>query len=247
MKKIFLTFLSVAYFFAVFAQKTNWESSLRFGASYYKGNVNRSDLLGEGKVKHVDSIFEYAMEFKEVYSESENKQNNQEMLGSIKVDIYPTAKFSPFAVLSAFSNTKKGFDLRTTELLGMKYVFFKYPSDAKSVKELKGVYSVSVAFQHDYEKYTGVDSSTQKYRVSFRPKIRQKIFPNTFLEHFTFFRFDISDEKNYGIESNTSITVKISKMLDLKISYEYDYVNKPPLITLKKEDQAFISSIVFNF
>ena len=112
-------------------------------------------------------------------------------------------------------------------------------------------YSLSVAGLYSIEKYTPPTNpdetkkeDAEKVRLSFRPKIKHKLAANTYFEHYTFYQPNFNDFNDYMIESKTSITNKLTSVLFLDLSFEYEYVSRPPSVDIKKEDVAFIISLI---
>jgi len=242
MKKIsFLTIVFLISINVIFAQKDNWSGEFKLGGSYYKGNVNKTDLRSIGEVSHKDSTFEFTTSYKTVYGINNNIENNREFSSMAKFDWRPYSIVSPFIAFSSYNNIYKGYDLRLTGIAGSKFAFSR-PNYS---------YSLSVAGLYSIEKYTPPKDitelqkdDTEKVRLSLRPKIKQKLSANTYFSHYTFFQPNVNDFSDYMIESRTSISNKLTSVLFLDISLEYEYVSRPPSVDIKNEDVAFIISLI---
>ncbi len=245
--KHLLIFCAVFFVSFVSFSQDKWKSAVTIGSSYYKGNVNNLDLRGEFNVTRKDKMLETSLFGKAIYGKAEKVKNNEEYLGGLKFDLFPQSRLSPFLAGSYFENKFKGYEYQVSGLLGAKWVFFRDSATFDGKKMLSSDFSISAAGQYDYEKYAGKDSTKQKVRVSIRPKFKQRIGQYAYFEHITFVKLNVEKTDDYSIETSTSITVQLIKYLNLKVSHEYDYVNIPPLSTVKKEDHAFITSIIFSF
>ncbi len=248
MKSRFLITLSLILIFnSAYAQqkKGKWKGNFSLGGFYYYGNVDKFDIRSQGSVLHKDSLFEFSSSYKTNYGRTEGIEKNREIKGTLKCDWKPYSMLSPFLAISAYNNIYKGYDLRLSGLLGAKYSFLTKPNYA---------YSVSVAAIYSIENYTPPADTTkpdlpnkEKFRLSIRPKIKHKLGKNVYFQHITFYRPNIFEFSDYIIESKTTIKNKLTKILFLDLSFEYEYVNKPPSAEIKKSDYVFIVSLQVKF
>ncbi len=225
----------------IFAQKDKWSGEFKLGGSYYKGNINKTDLRSIGKVSHKDSTFEFSTNYKTIYGMNNNVENNREFSSIAKFDWRPYSIISPFIAFSAYNNIYKGYDLKITGIAGSKFTF----------ERPNYIYSLSMAGVYSIEKYTipkdpndVKKDDAEKIRLSFRPKVKYQLGPNTFFEHYTFYQPNTKDFSDYIVESKTSISNKLTNVLFLDISFEYEYVSTPPSTDIDEEDVAFIISLI---
>ncbi len=231
---------------SVFSQdQGKWNGKFSLGGSYYKGNVNKIDLRSDGTVSHTDSTFEFSTSYKTIYGRTDGDENNREFKSNVKCDWKPYSIISPFLAFGAYNNIYKGYDLKLSALSGAKIVLFK---------DKKYNYSISAAAIYSFENYTLPKDSTEaekpdkeKIRVSLRPKIKQQLGENVYLEHITFYQPNIVDFSDYIIETKTSLTNKLTDVLFLDLSFEYEYVSSPPSKDIEKNDFAFIVSLIVKF
>ncbi len=222
----------------IFAQ---WSGKFKLGGSYYSGNVNKVDLRSTGSVSHKDSTFEFSTSYKTIYGMNEKIENNREFSSIVKFDWQPYAIVSPFIAFNPYHNIYKGYDLRITGLGGLKFAWAKPNFN----------YSLSIAGMYSIEKYTAPSdpADIQKpddeiIRLSVRPKIKQKLGKNVVFSHYTFYKPMVTDFGDYMIESKTSITNKLTSILFLDMSFEYEYVSKTPSEDILNEDMAFVISLI---
>lgn len=238
---------SILLFFVVltssflFAQNDNWSGEFKLGGSYYKGNINKMDMRSIGSISHKDSTFEFATKYKTIYGMNNGEENNREFSSIANFDWRPYSIISPFIAFSAYHNIYKGYDLRITGVGGTKFAYTK-PNFS---------YSLSLAGLYSIEKYTApsnpedeVRPDSEIFRLSARPKIKYKLGKTVYFEHYTFYQPNVHDFSDYMIESRTSITNKLTKILFMDLSFEYEYMSLPPSTDIKKEDLAFVVSLV---
>ncbi len=248
MKKIIFShvlIISVCIFlnFSLSAQQ-KWSGKFSVGGSYYSGNVNKTDIRSEGTVSHTDSTFEFATEYKTIYGRTNKVENNREFSYAVKFDWKPFSRFSPFLALENYSNVYKGYDLRLSSLAGLKWEFLKIKSTRVSV---------SSAALYGIENYTKpedpskpVKENREILRISFRPKIVQKLGESVTLKHTTYYQPNIRRFSDFNIENKTTLSNKLTNLLALDITLEHDYVSSPPSEEIKKQDVAFVISLRVN-
>lgn len=245
MKKIFLLFICLLTNYFLIAQDTEskWSGKFTVGGSYYKGNVDKTDIRSDGTVSHKDSTFEFSTSYKTIYGRNGTEENNREFSSTVKFDWKPYSRISPFLAFETYSNVYKGYDLRLSGLAGAKTTLFENDNSD---------YSLSAAVLYSIESYTKPDSGDAKpnneiIRLSLRPKIEQKLGENVVLKHTTYYQPNINNFSDYRIETSTSITNKLTDVLFLDLAFEYDYVSTPPSDDVEKEDIAFIISLIIKF
>lgn len=238
---IFLIF-SVSGLFA----QNKWHYNFGLGASLNTGNVNICNISNDGAIERNDSIVAFDTHYKLLYSALIHKDNvvqqweesNFEVNGGIKMDLYQYGKYSPFLACEMLTNKYKGYDLKVSGLIGMKYRLFVKP----------GVYdySISAAFVYDWNDFTDATVlPNNNYRISIRPKFTQKIAENLTLSNITFYQPSVLDFGDYIISSVTKLQTKITRMLFLDLSFAYEYRSRVPAENYKKHD--ILSEISLRF
>lgn len=230
-----------------------WDTQLGFAASFYTGNVESFNVRTDSQITRKDSIIESKLFGKIIYSETDKKRNNEEYSSGIQFDYKPYNKLTPFILFTTYRNQFKKYDLRLSGLAGAKWVIYK---NLDSLKKIQSEYSISVAFVYDHEKYTaqfdteGTDitpANKQKLRLSVRPKIKQRITENIYLQNTTFYQPNFKNFDDYFIDSETSITTKLHKRVDLGLSYEFHYISKPVNEDVENTDQTILAKLTIKF
>jgi len=239
-KKIFFILISVLIVNVGFSQekKGEWNTKLSLGTFLYTGNTEKFDFVSDYSLTRKDSLLESNLFLKGAYGEVEKVQNKQEFVGGLKFDYTPKSKFSPFILLSMYNNKFKDIELRFSSLLGAKYTF---------LNNANSDYSFSAALQYDTERYYESSPNKEKFRLSFRPRIKQKIGENAEFVFVSFYQPNVENFDDFMLVANASLTAKLFKNLAIKLSYNYDYESMPVLETIKKTDTSFITSVVINF
>ncbi len=246
-KKI-LTTIAVLLPFISYSQLN---TKISVGGALYTGNVDKSDFRVAGEAAYKDSTYELSTFLKLEYGEVEKTANREEYSGGIKFDYKPSAKVTPFAMITAYKNKYKGYDLRLSGYLGAKYTI--------PTKNKENSYSISSAVIYDNERYPeieGIEKSNKNLiRLSIFPQIKQKLGKSIFLAHQTLFKYTILSEpedkvkvegNDWIIDSKTSLTNKLSEKIYLELIYEINYVGRTPNKAIKNTDQAFYVSLVIK-
>ena len=224
-----------------------WNCNLGLGASMNTGNVNNCNVSNDASLKRNDSLISLDFHYKLLYSslidktgsDEQWKETNFEINGGMKFDLYQYDKYSPFLACEMITNKYKGYDLKVSGLIGMKFRLFTKPG--------RYDYSISGAFVYD-----GVDFSdntylpTNNYRISIRPKIKQRIVGNLSLVHQTFYQPSVLDWNDFIIYSVTKLQNKITLKLFLDITFTYEYRSRVPSDGYKHNDMLTEVSIRYK-
>ncbi len=234
--RFFLFTLLIFSTMHVFAQG-NWNYSVGLGASLNTGNVNNCNISNDGSIIRNDSIVAFDFNYKFLYSSLIHKSSigqdwertNFEINSGVKLDLYQYGKYSPFLACEMLTNKFKGYDLKMSGLIGFKFRVFVIPSICD--------YSISAAFVYDWSKFTDPTVlPNNNYRISIRPKVKQKIADNLTLLHCTFYQPSVLDWNDYIINSLTKLQTKITRKLFLDLSFTYEYRSRVPSENYRHHD-----------
>ena len=227
--------------------QAKWHYNVGLGASLNTGNVNNCNIINDGAVQRNDSLVAFDAHYKLIYSalvdrnsaDQHWKETNFEINGGVKIDLFQYGVWSPFLACEMLTNKYKGYDFKVSGLVGVKYRIYTIPKVCD--------YSISAAFVYDWTDFTDeTHLPNNNYRISIRPKIRQKLGENLTLLHTTFFQPSVLDFGDFIITSVTKLQTQITKKLFLDISFTYDYRSRVPSENYKKHDILTEVSIRFK-
>ena len=227
------------------AQK-NWHYNFGLGASLNTGNVNNCNISNDGAVERNDSLIAFDAHYKLLYSslidksggDQHWKETNFEVNGGVKMDLFQHDKYSPFLACEMLTNKYKGYDLRLSGLIGMKYRIYTVPGFCD--------YSISAAFVYDWTDFTDeTHLLNNNYRVSIRPKVKQRLAENLTLLYTLFYQPSVLDFDDYIINSTIKLQTQITRKLFLDIAFSYEYRSRVPAENYKKHD--FLSEVSVRY
>ena len=237
---IVLIFSSIALF-----SQNKWNYDLGLGASLNTGNVNNCNLSNDGSLTRNDSLIALDFHYRLLYSSLISKtgqhweESNFEINSGVKLDLYQWSTFSPFLAFEQLTNKYKGYDLKMSGLLGMKFKLFVKPTIYD--------YSISVAFVYDWTDFTDeTHLLNNNYRISIRPKFTQRLTENLTLYNCTFYQPSVLDFDDYIINSQTKLQTQITRKVFLDLSFTYEYRSHVPSENYKKHDILSEVSIRFK-
>lgn len=223
------------------AKEKKMSGFLSAGGSLSSGNIDKTDIKATGGVATDDSIVSFELAGKYVFAESDHKTKNNGIESSLKLDFIQYRKWSPLLACEYIHNTYKGYNFRLDAVAGVKYNIYSKPK--------VNAYSISLAVIYDIVDYTD-DKKTlddQAFRLSLRPKMKQKIGESVYLIEKIFYQPKINDFKDYLIRNETEIECKIVSALYLSVIYEFDYRSVlPPIkedVTYKHSDHSLEFSL----
>lgn len=244
--RILLFFLLALCIKGTLAQDS-WHYNIGLGASLNTGNVNNCNVSNDASIKRNDSVVALDFHYRLLFSSLINKNNtgphweltNFEINGGLKTDLFQYDKYSPFLACEMLTNKFKGYDLKLSGLIGMKFRIYTIPSFCD--------YSISGAFVYDWTDFTDeTHLLNNNYRISIRPKITQKLSENLTLYHTTFYQPSVLDLNDYLINSNTKLQTQITRKFFLDLSFTYEYRSRVPSENYKKHDILTEVSIRFK-
>jgi hypothetical protein len=211
------------------AQK-KWNYEFAVGASQNTGNVDNLSLKNNSEFYMEDTIICFDAYYKLIYQKEDEEETNKGINGGVKFDFYQFKKWSTFLATEMISNHFKGYDFKTSALIGAKYIFHQ--------KKDTSEYSLSLAFVYDNVNYTDENTNLNKenWRISIRPKISQKIGESLKIFHTTFYQPSIKDFGDYIVNTTTVLENKLSKRLFIDISFNYEYRSEIPTDEYKHTD-----------
>lgn len=233
----FFVFILLAFSAIHAHSQSKWNFNIGLGASLNTGNVNNCNVSHDAGVTRNDSVLAFDCHYRFLYSSlilksdagREWEETNKEVNGGVKMDLYQYGKYSPFLACEMLTNKYKGYDLKLSGLFGFKFRIYTVPSVCD--------YSISAAFVYDWNDFTDETVlPNNNYRISIRPKIKQKIADNLTLLHYTFFQPSVLDLKDFIIHSETKLQTQITKRLFLDSSFKYDYHSRVPSETYRHYD-----------
>ena len=203
---------------------------LSAGGTLSSGNIDKTDIKATGGVATDDSIVSFELSGKYVFAESDHKTKNNGIESSLKLDFIQYRKWSPLLACEYIHNTYKGYNFRLDAVAGVKCNIYSKPK--------VNAYSISLAGIYDVVDYTD-DKKTlddRAFRLSLRPKMKQKIGDSVHLIEKIFYQPKINDFNDYLIKNETELECKIVSILYLSIIYEFDYRSVLPPI---REDVTY--------
>ena len=247
MNKLRFCLLTLLVFSVVCANAQNkWHYNFGLGASLNAGNVNNCNISNDGAVERNDSLIAFDAHYKLLYSslidksggDKHWKETNFEVNGGVKIDLFQHDKYSPFLACEMLTNKYKGYDLRLSGLVGMKYRIYTIPRLCD--------YSISAAFVYDWADFTDdTHLPNNNYRISIRPKVKQKLAENLTLLYTFFYQPSVLDFDDYIINSNIKLQTQITRKLFLDVAFSYEYRSRVPAENYKKHD--FLSEVSIRF
>lgn len=234
-KKAILLIVLIISTTSAFAQR-KWNFDLGLGASLNTGNVNNCNISNDAAVKRNDSVVAFDLHYKLLYSALIDKNNpnhweetNFEITSGVKMDLFQYSTFSPFLACEQLTNKYKGYDIKLSSLLGMKFKIYAKPSFCD--------YSISAAVVYDWIDYTEETSlPSNNYRLSIRPKFTQRLSESLTLHHCTYYQPSLLKFSDFIVNSTTKLETKINKILFLDLAFTYEYRSEVPSEDYKHSD-----------
>ena len=222
-----------------------WNFSSKNSFVFFEGNVNKFDALSNQTFERSDSTYELNGSYQFIYSENKKITNNLEHLASLTFDYKHLSKFSPFTGIFIHSNRFRGYNLRASYLLGIKWKFL----ENKIFN-----FSLSTAGLYEYDVFSKPEELTEKrksdhqmYRLSFRPRFKIRLSDKTNFVSEIFYQPEIKNFRDYIILSRTNLAIELTKHLNFIVFYQYQFFSIPVYSSLTQRDQKLQFGLEIKF
>ena len=240
-KQLIITAMMALLALPAMSQQKKWNFEFGAGASDNSGNVDNFSLKNNAGVYFEDSTMCFATRYKFIYQLENGRESNKGVNGSLNFDFYKFGEWSTFVAMELTSNHYKGYDIKTSELIGAKYNFL-YKTDTCE-------YSLSGAFVYDNVNYTDEDTylNRERVRISIRPKIKQCLGDNLMLTFVTFYQPSIKDFDDYIFNTSFHLETKMTKRIFLDLNYNYEYRSEIPSDKYRHYDSSTELTLKLKF
>ena len=221
--------------------KTKIATNISLGGNYWTGNTQKGTIIGSLHLAAVDSVKEFAFDAKYTYGGNNKKINQREFLTGLQYDYHPLSVFSPFIRVELYTNGFRNIKSRNSGLAGAKYRFYVHKKEGETTSD----FSISSALTYAYEKYTpdAESPNQQKVRLSFRPKMKQKLAKNIYFQTELYYMPKINYWRDCILYSRTNMNFLVNSNIFIKCAYEYEFESKPITKDIKKTDTMFMISL----
>ena len=189
------------------------------------GNSSFTILRTGARVKHVKTDeAEFEMSGILRYGTNGEKVIANDQKVSLKVDLWPHDRWSPFAFVDASRDVIRKLDFRSNGGAGAKYAFWDGDT---------GDASLSTALIWDYQNFILEPGSTHAEtestaRWSIRAKGQKTLSETTTVEHTTFYQPVWDRASDFLVTMTTSVSTKVLRDVSLSFEHEFLHDSVPP-------------------
>ena len=223
------------------ASKSLLSARITLDGCYQTGNTEKANVAGAVFLSAIDSIKEFSANTRFLYGSNDKTVNQREFIAGLQYDYHPLMIFSPFARFEYYNNEFQKIKGRFSGLVGIKYRYFVKPQILD--------YSISMALIYDVERYE-VDVNLpykERLRISVRPKFKHNLADNIFLIAEVYYKPNILRFDDFIVCGNVNMNYRFFKRGLFRLSYEYDYNNKPVTDGVRKTDSMLLAGLGIEF
>jgi hypothetical protein len=186
-----------------------WEAEVGLAFTSSGGNEDLTVLTTEAGISRLEtSVYELAVNSRFRYGRSDGRDVAQDLHGSINLDLWPEARWSPFLFATGEKDPFRKLDVRFNGGAGLKHTFWS--SDRDEV-------SLSGAVLYSYENLEVADSLgdgiTRVALLSWRARARRELSEGSRVEQVVFYQPAWNELDDYLVESRTSARLAFSEQL----------------------------------
>jgi len=220
----------------------HWSIQAELGFNGSGGNSSYTVLRTGLKAKHLRTdVAEFEASFLIRYGKNDEKVIADDARASLKLDVWPQNRFSPFLFADVGRDKIRKLDGRFSGGAGGKWTFWTGAS---------GKASLSAAGLYDYQDFLVVAGSTAPEseslaRWSFRTKVERKLGAASF-EQVAFYQPVWDDGSDFVLDVTHSVSTQVLGNLSLALEHQYLRDSTPPP-NVGKDDQRFAVLLKLTF
>lgn len=206
-------------------QPPRWSGQAELGFNGASGNSSFSILRTGAKVRHLQTD-QAQLEASVLvrYGKNEERVIADDTKGSLKLDLWPTRRWSPFVFADLGRDKVRRTDVRFSGGAGAKLALWSGDS---------GSASVSGAVLYDYERFGGAAGqpappSESLGRFSVRTKAERKLSSSATFEHVAFIQPAWDDVGDYYLDVTNSLSTQVLGRLALSLEHQLLRDGVPP-------------------
>jgi hypothetical protein len=217
-----------------------WRTQLELGFNGARGNTSFVVLRSGVSVTHLRTdVAEIEASGLYRYGKSDGELIARDWRGSLKLDVVPNQRLSPFAFATASGDALRRLAIRSEGGAGAKYTYWRSE---------RGAASISGAALYSVESYDrAMDSSRPASQRSAKWSVRSKgetTVGRARIAQTTFYQPVWDSGADYTLEATTSLSAQLVGRLDLVLVHEYLYDATPPADVLRTDQKV---SVVFRY
>lgn len=206
-----------------------WNFGADLALTATSGNQDFVVFSAGTQLKHLQvEKYEFEIDTQARYGRSDGTEIARKLQGSVKFDLHPEARWSPFFFMQAEHDPIRSLSLRTQGGAGAKYTM---------VDDATAELSISVAALYDRERIVDTPAKTAA-RWSWRGKGEREFSDKLRLSNTTFYQPVWDRAGDYLLTTRTALTTRMTEHLSLSVTHLYERDSTPP-VDIRPADQTF--------
>lgn len=221
-----------------------WRIALDLAFTNLSGNESLTVLTTGARVTHLwTDRYKLETGAQARYGRSEGEVVARNLRGSLTFDFNPNGAWTPFVFATAEHDPLRQVQLRLNSGAGAKHTFWR--------RDGQGEASISLAALYSYEDYTlTLGSAAEQWRAnarwSWRFKGERRIGDATRVEQIMYYQPIWDRASDYLMAATSSLRVRISENIGLRVSYAYER-DSTPLPDIRKDDHRVETGLSVEF
>lgn len=212
-----------------------WNLQFELGFNGASGNSSFTILRTGARAKYLQTDqAEFEVSVLVRHGTNEEKVIADDAKASVKLDLWPQDRISPFVFADAGRDAIRRLDGRFSGGAGGKWTFWSADS---------GKASLSAATLYDYQNFevtpgSGDPESESLARWSVRSKLEKKLSAGASFEHVAFYQPVWDRTSDYVLDVTHSVTTQVLRNLSLALEHQY-LRDSTPQPGVGNDDQRF--------
>ncbi len=216
-----------------------WKARAEISYVSTSGNSDTQTFAGKLEVKKEGPVHRFYIEGSALFAESDGEETSNRLSFEGRWERVISKRFFGFLSTGYYSDKFSGYNYRLFAGPGAGYDFIK-----EEKHKLKGLLSIV----YYYDDFSEGDKGSDNYPSGKADaKYTWKILDNVLFKQILRYLISFKETDRYFIDSESSIEVKITRMLSLGINYIINYQHLPPSPDIKHTDTTFLTTLIIDF
>jgi len=204
-------------------ERDRWDGTMSLGFAFRRGNTNQTDLTYQLFIRRRDALTRVRFDLNGAVGEVEGEQTVNNIRTTFKVDLFVSPRFyiTPLSVI-LYHDKFTNIDLQLTPSAGVGY---------HAVKRKKAEIDLELGGGYQYTRFISVEEGADQEQRSgaILPTIRIETDPlkDVDLDFLYHAGITVPEPENTTMHGEVIISIEITKIFDLDVSWIWDRVNNP--------------------
>ena len=204
-------------------ERDRWDGKMSLGLAFRRGNTNQTDLTYQAYVRRTDALTRIRLDANGAIGEVDDEQTVNNHRTTFKIDLFVSPRFyvTPLSII-LYHDSFQNIDIQITPAAGGGY---------HALKKKKAEIDLELAAGYRFTRFISVEEGADQDNGTgvIIPRIRMETDPLKDVDLDLLYQVGITlpDPDGTTMHGEVIISIEITKILDLDVSWIWDRVQSP--------------------